>query len=105
MIRILFYINLAVWRQNGVFMKLKDGFVLKEIAGECVVVATDASLNLDGMITLNDTAKTIWKTLEKGAEIDEIVCAITDEYEVDADTARKAAVAFVAKLKELNFLA
>lgn len=85
-------------------MKLKDGVVLKEFAGECVVVATDASLNLDRMITLNDTAKTIWKALENGAEIDDIVRAITDEYEVDANKARKAAEAFVAKLKELNFL-
>ena len=85
-------------------MKLKNGFILKEIAGECVVVATDASLNFDGMITLNDTAKTIWQALEKGAEMDDIVCAITDEYEVSADTARTAAEAFVAKLKELNFL-
>ena len=41
-------------------MKLKSGFVLKEIAGECVVVAVDSALNLDGMITLNSTAKTIW---------------------------------------------
>lgn len=86
-------------------MKLKNGFMLKEIAGECVVVATDASLNLDGMITLNETAKTIWQTLEKGAEMDDLVQALTDEFEVDADKARKAAKAFVAKLKELNFLA
>lgn len=86
-------------------MKLKNGFMLKEIAGECVVVATDASLNLDGMITLNETAKTIWQTLEKGAEMDDLVQALTDEFEVDADKARKAAEAFVAKLKELNFLA
>lgn len=86
-------------------MKLKNGFMLKEIAGECVVVATDASINLDGMITLNETAKTIWQTLEKGAEMDDLVQALTDEFEVDADKARKAAEAFVAKLKELNFLA
>lgn len=86
-------------------MKLKNGFMLKEIAGECVVVATDASLNLDGMITLNETAKTIWQTLEKGAEMDDLVQALTDEFEVDADKARKAAEAFVAKLEELNFLA
>ena len=86
-------------------MKLKNGFMLKEIAGECIVVATDASLNLDGMITLNETAKTIWQTLEKGAEMDDLVQALTDEFEVDADKARKAAEAFVAKLKELNFLA
>jgi hypothetical protein len=85
-------------------MKLKNGFMLKEIAGECVVVVVDKTLNLDGMITLNDTAKTIWLALEKGAEMDELVKALTDEYEVDEDTARFAADTFIAKLRELDFI-
>ena len=86
-------------------MKLKSGFVLKEIAGECVVVAVDAALDLDGMITLNSTAKTLWLALEKGAQTDELVKALTDEYEVDENTASEAVKAFVDKLEGLNFLA
>ena len=86
-------------------MKLKNGFVLKEIAGECVVVPIDFSLNLDGMITLNDTAKTIWLLLENGAERDELIKALTDEYDVSAELAAQAADNFVDKLKELEFLA
>ena len=86
-------------------MKLKSGFILKEIAGECVVVAVDAALNLDGMITLNSTAKTMWLLLENGAETEDLVKALTDEYEVTEELARSAADAFVLKLKELDFLA
>ena len=86
-------------------MKLKRGFVLKEIAGECVVVAVDSALNLDGMITLNTTAKTIWLALEMGAERDEIVKALTDEYEVSCELAAEATDKFVARLGELGFLA
>ena len=86
-------------------MKLKEGFVLREVAGECVVVATKSDLNLNGMITLNSTAKTLWLALEKGAELDDLVKALTDEYEVDQDMARYAAESFVAKLKEHDFLA
>lgn len=86
-------------------MKLKSGFVLKEIAGECVVVAVDSALNLDGMITLNDTAKTMWLLLEGGADLDALVKALTAEYEVTDELARAAAVQFVDKLKELDFLA
>lgn len=85
-------------------MKLKNGFILREIAGECVVVATDSALNLDGMITLNSTAKTLWQALEQGAEMDDLIRALTDEYEVGADTARVAAEAFVEKLKEMDAL-
>ena len=87
-------------------MKLKEGFVLKEIAGECVVVSANADLDLNGVITLNSTAKTLWLALEAGVEgVDELVIALTNEYEVDEAVARRAAESFVSKLKELNFLA
>ena len=86
-------------------MKLKAGFVLKEIAGECVVVAVDSALDLDGMITLNSTAKTIWLALERGAERDELIKMLTDEYEVSCELAAEATDKFVGKLEELGFLA
>ena len=85
-------------------MKLKNGFVLREIAGECVVVAVDKTLNFDGMITLNETAKTIWLLLEKGAEIDEIVKVLIGEYDVSDEIAREAVESFVGRLTELGFL-
>ena len=86
-------------------MKLKKGFVMKEVAGECVVISTSSELDLKGVITLNSTAQTIWKALESGVEtIDGLVVALMDEYEVDEPLARKATENFVAKLKELNFL-
>ena len=86
-------------------MKLKNGFILKEIAGEYVVVAVDSALNLDGMITLNDTARTMWLCLEDGTDMDGLTKALTDEYEVTNELARSAAEQFVARLKELDFLA
>jgi hypothetical protein len=87
-------------------MKLKEGFVLKEIAGECVVVSANADLDLDGVISLNSTAQTLWLALEKGVEsIDELVDALLAEYEVEEARAREAAEHFVARLKELDFLA
>ena len=87
-------------------MKLKEGFVLREIAGECVVVSVNSAVNLDGMITLNETAKTLWRALEGGVDgIDELVGVLMAEYEVDEKMARKAAESFVGKLRELDFLA
>jgi hypothetical protein len=86
-------------------MKLKSGFVMKEIAGECVVISTASDLDLKGIITLNSTAKTIWAALESGVEtIDGLVAALTSEYDVDEATARKAVEDFIARLKELNFI-
>ena len=86
-------------------MKIKEGLILKEVAGECVVVPIDAALNLDGMITLNGTAKTLWLALEKGAETEDLVRAITDEYDASEELALVAVESFIKKLRELDFLA
>ena len=86
-------------------MKLKNGFVLREVAGECVVVAVDADLNMDGMITLNSTAKTLWTALQNDVEENDLVNLLVREYDVTEDLARQATKSFIAQLKELDFLA
>lgn len=82
-------------------MKVKNGFVLRSIAGSNIVVPIGAaSLDFNGMITLNDSAAFLWKVLEKGAEIDDLVNALLKEYEVDEETARNCVIGFVQKLEE-----
>ena len=50
-------------------MKIKNGFVVREIAGECVVVALgEASKIFNGIIKLNDTGRIIWNMLAEGSE-------------------------------------
>ena len=50
-------------------MKIKKGFVLRDVAGRSVVVATGAAAKkFRGMIMLNDTGKEIWIRLQKGMD-------------------------------------
>ena len=86
-------------------MKLKDGFILREIAGETVVIPSGDDLDLNMMITLNETGKFLWERLDKGAETEELVKALLGEYDVDEATALMAVEGFVVKLKEHDFLA
>ncbi len=86
-------------------MKIKDGFILRQVAGEYVVVNVGFEVNLNGLITLNDTACTMWKRLEQGAELPELTEALLEEYDVDEQTASAAAARFVEKLKGLDLLA
>ena len=85
-------------------MKLKDGFILRQVAGQTVVLPTGADLDLNMMITLNDTGKFLWELLDKGAEEAELAAALLAEYDVDEATARASVAAFVAKLNENGFL-
>lgn len=84
-------------------MKLKDGFLLREVAGETVVIPTGDTMDLNMMITLNETGKFLWQRLETGAEEGELVAALLSEYDVDAATAKAHVAAFVGKLKEHDF--
>ena len=86
-------------------MKLKDGFVLRTVAGDTIVVPTGSALDLNMMITLNDTGKFLWEKLEKGAETEDLVAALLEEYDVDETTAKAHVAAFVEKLNDHGFLA
>ena len=86
-------------------MKLKEGFILRTVAGQTVVLPSGGVTNLDMMITLNGTGKFLWERLAVGAEKSELVDALLAEYDVDRERAEKSVDAFVARLKELDFFA
>ena len=86
-------------------MKLKEGFVLREVAGDIVVIPSGDTLDLNMMITLNETGRFLWTKLEAGAEMPELVQALTQEYEVSEQDAERHIEKFVAKLNENGLLA
>ena len=86
-------------------MKIKDGFLLRQVASQTVVLPCGDEMDLDMMITLNDTAAFLWQQMQTETDVDSMVAALLAEYEVDAQTARNAVVAFVEKLSENGFIA
>lgn len=86
-------------------MKIKPGFMLREVAGCSVVVAigTD-TMDFNGMINLNGTGTFLWKMLEKGATIEELVNATLDEYAIDEETAYKDIFLFLNKMREAELI-
>ena len=85
-------------------MKLKDGFILREVAGQIVVLPTGEELDLNMMITLNETGAFLWKRLEKECDEASLVAALLGEYDGDEATAKSAVAGFLAKLNENGFL-
>ncbi len=86
-------------------MKIKPGFILRNVAGETIALPTQGTADMDMMITLNETGSFLWEQLQQEKEPQELVEALLTEYDVDAETARQAVDSFVAKLKENDFLA
>lgn len=85
-------------------MKLKSGFILRDVAGQTVVLPAGEDMDLNMMITLNDTGKFLWKLLETDATEAELVSALLAEYDVDEATATSAVAGFVAELNKHEFL-
>ena len=85
-------------------MKLKSGFILRDVAGQTVVLPAGEDMDLNMMITLNDTGKFLWQLLENDTTEADLVSALLKEYDVDDATAAAAVSGFVAELNKHEFL-
>lgn len=87
-------------------MRIKEGFVLREVAGQAVVIATgEASKNFHGMIKLNTTGKVIWEGLAANLSDEEIAQNLVNSFDVSLEEARVDTQAFVDQVREAGFLA
>lgn len=81
-------------------MKIREGFILRDVAGQSFVVPTGAlSQEYQGMITLNETGKVIWQCLEKEMSSEQIVEQLLATFEdADIDVVKKDVQDFIEKL-------
>ena len=86
-------------------MKLNENYIKSNVAGVCCVIPVgEAAQQLHGMIKLNPTADAIWDLLAAGRSEDEIVAALTAQFDVPADVLREDVAAFIARLRDLHIL-
>ena len=86
-------------------MKVSNDFILREIAGEFILVPVGAAAaTFNGLITLNETGKTVFQALQKERTVQELTDQVTAEYEVDANTARADVEEFLGQLRALGAL-
>ena len=85
-------------------MKLKDGFLMRQVAGQTVVLPSGDELDLNMMITLNETGAFLWERLNVETTQEDLVAALLSEYDCDETTAQSAVAGFVQKLNDNGFL-
>lgn len=83
-------------------MRIKDGFTLRTICGEHVVIGEGlAQVNFNKMLSLNATAAYLWEQVQgKDFTVEDLVTLLTDKYEVSADQARQDALKLVQVWQE-----
>lgn len=80
-------------------MKIKDGFILRTICGEHVVVGEGlAQVNFNKMLSLNSSAAYLWESVTgKEFTVEDLSKLLTEKYDVSADKAAEDA----AKVAEI----
>jgi len=85
-------------------MKIRDGFLMRNVAGRNIVVSVGSEINFSGMLTLNDTGVFFWNLLQEETDKEAMLDKVTSEYDVDRETAAKDIDNFILKLKDHNIL-
>ena len=86
--------------------KTRTGVVLTEIAGEYVLVSAKSLSGICPYVTqINETSAFLWKHLICGATADELVAAVSEEYEAaDPEEIYSAVADFLSEMKECGYL-
>ena len=86
-------------------MNVKPDFVLRDIAGEYLVVPIcEEADRIHGIITFSESGAFLWEKLQDEQTEVSLVEALLGEYDVDADTAKRDVKAFLDSIAELGCL-
>ena len=81
-------------------MKVKDGFILKNVVGDQIVMPTGENIAaFNGALLLNSVSAYVWEKLQNPVSREDLLAAVTDKFEVDEETAAKDLDALLEKLK------
>ena len=86
-------------------MKIKGTFVMRDIAGDIVIVPVgESALSYNGMITTTKTGAELWKALEKGSDREALIQILLDRFDVNYETASADTDKFLADLASLGLI-
>ena len=86
-------------------MKLKEGLILHDVAGEHMVVATGKlAKSFNGMIRNNETAHFIMQQMQTDTTEEQIVDKVLSAYEADRETVAQSVRSVVEQLRQAGLL-
>lgn len=86
-------------------MKIKKGFVVREVGGKKYAVATgEVAKSFKGMLGLNEMGALIFGLLQTDTTVQAVVDSILNEYEADRKTVEADVEKFVSQLKSIDVI-
>ena len=81
-------------------MKIKEGFILRQVAGNHVVVPIgQATLDFNGMMSLNGTGAFLFEKMIDGTTREELIQSLMAEYQIDETLAATDVDRFIEKIE------
>ena len=84
-------------------MKLRGEFVVRQLMDEIVAIPV-GNQPVGGMVLLNPVSAEIWKALEQETDLEGIVSAVTDAFEVSEEEARADILELLEQLRNAGLL-
>lgn len=73
-------------------MHLKEGFILRELGDEHIVIGEGETVDFQRLVSLNASAAFLWRSIEgREFEVADLTALLLEEYEVDPPEAAEAA--------------
>lgn len=87
-------------------MKIREQYKVREMAGEHVIIMQGrVGADMTKVISLNATSHMLYEALQgRDFSVEDVVALLTENYEVDNQTAERDAVAWIEKLRECNLI-
>ena len=86
-------------------MKIKEGFILKDVAGSKIVIATgEQRMNFNGVITFNEVGADVFNLLDGNNSVEDIVAKISGDYNAPCEIVRGDVEKLKEKMKKHNLI-
>ena len=86
-------------------MKIKEGFVLRNIVGEHIVMPVGENINkFEGALVLNDVSAFLWESLKAHISKEDLLALLLAEFDVERDVAEADLDAFLGQLRAQDLL-
>ncbi len=86
-------------------MKIRDGFVLRNVVDEYIVMPTGENIaKFEGAVVLNEVSAFVFRQLENAVSRDDLLTAIVNEFDVDEATAAADLDELLAQFGKMGLL-
>lgn len=86
-------------------MRLKKEFIIREVAGQDVIIATGKeAMKYNGLLTVSPVRRFILENYQNTQGIADLIRMVLEEFEVDQETAAKDTIGFTNTMLEHGFI-